>query len=752
MDIGGNSQTMTAELKYILPVLSYPVQFEASDVRAGNISYRIEIPLLEKSEVEKLELFGRKGRDGFYESYGVTKEEGVIKLEQGCYEFIAVGCLKGNVCGSVDGGTKICVYNKPEITLNFIKSFDIYSDTKKLEFDYQITNYKEGRLSYSLDGKQYQFYSKIEKEGKISFSLKEPYEGIVYFQIEAENILGDTAVKVFQVNYDNVSPKIDYVWDTLRLTVYPLNFRDVLRVRCADRYLPAKPLKIYYRIKEGDEFTLLEQSGSEFSYKFNFSNIEKVQFKFYCADAGNNYTVVETPFYTLDNTPPLIAAKCKFAIKKAIGKLNITYEVTDKQSKIEQINVSLYKNNNFHNLLYSGTETLKEFDIDIAEEGRYEVEIFARDGVGNSSVVKTNECIFEVDLTPPHIKMNLPSRMKYPHDKVLEFPYQIDDNNNVKKVELYEKISDSDVLLATSTTSTGIFKILPENREITRNFYLIAYDSSENISTQSFSVIYKQLKLSYDILNEPYITNNLFEVQYNLTDDLDLLQDVLLFYKTSQSNDFIKYGSVLKDKNILLPDGCYIFSIIGISRFKEEGDKNKSAKKLCIITKRPSIEIPTGETVFYGREFVRIPFKIISDEIDEDSIKIWWSSDKGITWHRIDRRFHRDDEVFLHPASQGQFYIKVYAKNRGGFENELIIKNIFISTKPPICKVMDNLQFTKKKISFGYEIDEKYIPTREINITIYTNNKEIKKITKTTSTGIVEVELEEGIYRADCTV
>ncbi len=752
-DIAGNIESKTFILNTIQPVLAYNVDFESTDVKSGIISYKIKIPDLEKSVINRLELLGRKEQSAIFKSYGITKEEGIIQLEEGCYEFIAIGCLENNICGNTDDikkWTRICVHDKPKIYLNFTKSFDIYSNTNKLEFDYKISNFKEGALKYSLDGKQYQLYSKLDEYGTTSFSLPHNFEGIISFLIEAENKLGEEVSRTFQIRFDNVLPQIYYTWNSLKSTIYPKDFKDILKVQCIDKFLTASSLKIYYRNNENNVFSLMKETHNNFSYNFNFTNIDKIQFKFYCSDSAGNHTSIETPFYTMDKTPPEIKYTCKLTKENNMINLNIQFNIIENQSGIEKINVLSYKNDRFHNLLYTGTENSKELNIKISEEGKFNIEIFSQDITANSSTARSDNCTFYIDLTPPKLKINLPSTLKSPSNKVVEVSFSASDNQKIQKVELLEQVLGKGNLLYTSKDNSGIFKILPENRENTRKFVITAYDDSENITSLSFTIIYKQLNLSYKIENDQYITDNSFSVQYELTDDIDLIEDVILFYKQYQEGDFIKYGSVLKDKNVLLPDGCYIFSIVGKSKLQDIGDKNKFPTKICIITKRPQIEITSSESVFYGKEFVRIPFSITSLEIAE--VKVWWSSDKGLSWHRIEEKFTPQDEVILKPDYEGQIYLKIYAKNKANFENELIIKDIFISTKPPICNVNNNLQFRSKNVSFKFEVEEKYIPTKRVTIIIYKNNIEVSSINKDSKEGTIKIELPEGIYTAECQV
>ncbi len=751
-DIAGNIETKSFVIKNIRPILSYVVDFGAKELKIGSIPYTVNIPDNIFPYLEKLELFGRKNTESQFRSFGYVQPKGIVHIkEEGCYEFVAIGYLSKDIYGNITGKTKVCFYDVSKIDIDVRKSYDVYSATKKFAFDYKISNFARGTLLYSFDNKEYKTYKQLSESGTILFNIPDIYEGIIFIRFEVENILGEKTFRQFEIKYDGIPPKVIYEWSKLNSQYYNADFNDILKVKCIDNYLSLNPLIIYSRNREGEEFVKVMETENPYTHNFNFGNYDGVQFKFICRDLGGNETEVITPFYIKDNLPPDIDISCQF-IKKDITKgiINVVFDAKDNQSGVEEVEVSLYKDNSFYNLLYKGIEAKRNFSIDIGENGDFSINIIAKDKVGNVKKFHPPNCSFTVDLAPPKLEVNIPPFLKYPSNKVVEFSYTATDNVAIDSVELIEIVNEQTMKLYETKQPNGIFKIMPENRENLRKFRLITYDKSKNTAFYDFSISYKNLTLLYPIKNESYITHNTFNIEYELLDDIDLITDVLLYYSEGDNGKFIQYGSVMSNKKVTFKDGCYKLAVAAVSRLSEPVSLNKSNKRICVITNKPSIKVEGLEQGFYGRELVRIPFEVSSLELDDDSIKIFWSTDRGLSWKKINKLFKAKDELILTPEYEGNIYVKIYAKNKAGLDNELIIKNIFVSSQPPLCTVEDKLEFNANKINLKYRVVKRLIPLKEVVFSILKDGIEIKSITKNEVYGVVEVELGEGVYTITC--
>lgn len=751
-DTGGNVAVGAYTIKNIRPVLAYKIDFGGENIKAGNISYKVNIPDDMRKYVERLELFGKKVNDTQYVSFGKIQSQGTLSIvQEGCYEFAVVGCLKKDVCGEITSPTKVCFYGMPDIEIDVIKPFDVYSPIKNLQFSYKTRNFSDGVFSYSFNNKEYKPYTKLSDSGTISFNLRENYEGIVYLRFEVENIAGEKFFKQFEIKYDGIAPRIVYEWLELKSQYYNQDFKDKLKVQCLDNFLGIKPLTIYLRGKENEQFEKVTEGDSSFLLNFNFEPYESIQFKFICEDLGGNQSEVITPLYILDKTSPKIEASCATQKESNQMKINIKYNISDNQSGVEDIEIVLYKDDKYYNLLYKGVQGKRSFEIVIAENGNFGVEFIAKDRMHNISRLRPDACSFMIDLTPPTIKVEIPKFSKYPDNKTREITYSATDNTGVDRIELIEIIKENEITLSATKQPAGIFTILPENKENLRKFKVKVYDKSGNSTFYDFSIHYKTLTLSYPILNNAYITGPTFNIDYNLTDDTDLLEDVLLLYSYADREEFVKYGSVLENKKITLDEGCYKLAVIGVSKFGEKGDMHKFAKKICVITQKPLINIRGTNTVFYGKKFVKIPFEVSSLELNEDSIEVFWSVDRGLSWEKVNKLFRARDEVIIEPSNEGQVYVKIRAKNKAGLENELILEKIFVSSQPPLCLVEDKLIFNTSEVNFKYEVHKKFIPLQYVTISIIKDGVEVQTIKSTEEKGIVNAELKEGVYTLKCT-
>jgi hypothetical protein len=752
-DLANNENTLLIDNIFLSKTpLTLNVDFGGNLVKTGNVNFKIILPhIIQKHQLTKIELLGKKEDETSFKSYGNVDTTGTIELSQGCYQFVAIGYINNSTFGDIQNPTKVCAIAPPEISFNIQNPYLVYSKINKLILDYKISNFKAAELSYSFDNKQFKPYAKLSQQGTISFELDQLYEGPILLKLTAYNQLDQSSSKTIQINYDDIPPSFSYEWENLKIPFFPPQFKDTLKLSCQDNFLQAQPITIFTRHLENAEFSKLSQLDSKItSLEFDFSNYNKIQFKLVCPDLAGNQKEIISPFYSLDNSPPQIQSSCKLQNQNNSTSLSISYQAQDNESGIYEIEVNLYKNNSFFATLYKGNKNPHSFLTPLKDEGNFFIEISAKDNIGNSIKHINPNCYFNIDLTPPQLTVNLPHSFEFPANKSLEFSYSSKDNNKIDKVQLVEIINDKEVIIATSLTDQGTFKIPPENTPKIRNFKVVAYDLSSLSSSYNFSVNYKQLKLSYEILNPNYINTSSFLLDFAFDDSPNLIDKVELYLKKQDQQEFTIYPlDISKDRKITLEDGCYILSVIAKSKFGDTGDPNKTNKKICIVTQKPIIKISTQQPLFF-KDLIKIPFEIQSIALDENSIQVFYSQDKGITWQKLNKLFRAKDEIILQPNYEGNLFIKIYAKDLANNENTLIIDNIFLSKTPPLCIIQDNLIFNTKTIKLPYNIQENLIPVKEVYIKILKENTSRQEFIQNTKNGEIEVDLEEGIYKVEC--
>lgn len=215
--------------------------------------------------------------------------------------------------------------------------------------------------------------------------------------------------------------------------------------------------------------TSLGSVDSITGYSYDISGISDGEYTLKLDATYRDYTYSYERSIIIDNTPPILSFNVPSEKYSNETDINLTLTVSD--TNLKNYSVSIEKDHQIINTLYSGSSSVTNHSIDFSaaatDEGSYSLVLSAEDEAGNSSFIYTD---ITIDRTPPVITLAENSLGEYylsPNEESsigiqdaidTNYPlsFSVDETSNISVELLSADLNTIKTIIVNSTVSSGV--------------------------------------------------------------------------------------------------------------------------------------------------------------------------------------------------------------------------------------------------------------------------------------------------------